>query len=89
MDELSLQDLILKIKVAALSFIERKKLKELVDFEYVLSQNTLFPFYKKLIMNLLKIGWNCFLCVFQLNALLLDSVSWLTACYERWEVQPS
>lgn len=23
--------------------------------------------YKKLIMNLLKIGWNCFLCVFQLN----------------------
>lgn len=56
MDELSLQDLILKIKVAALSFMERKKLKELVDFEYVLSQNTLFPFYKKLIMNLLKIG---------------------------------
>jgi len=33
MDELLLHDLISKIKVAALIFIERKKLKELVDFK--------------------------------------------------------
>ena len=52
-----------------------------MDFKYVsLSQNTLFPFLKKdslrLKANLLKnkrLKWLCFL--FQLNVLVLDSVS--------------
>ena len=44
MGELSLNDLILKIKVAALIFIERKKLKELVDFKNIFFHYKIYYF---------------------------------------------